>query len=312
MKLRRLARQRLSGAVRRVLRITEQDRCRLSNADTVLAQVAHDSMEAAVNDAVGYVKTVRDCIEPFAVRIAPVRHDDAGSELAGKRFNALLDLLSSGVPPLPLAVAIDVARLADSCHALNHPIEAEAWAADAGIHFAVASSFGRKGRILACIVRLFRPRLTLELGTAYGMSAIFIMEALRNLGLPGRLITVEGFEPQYSIACRTLTGRYGQAVSCRFGLTEKLLPELAQSGDAVDFMFHDAAHSGEAYVRDFNAIVGALAPGSVVVFDDIRWNDARFRRGPAGAYAGWRQVAAHARVRRAIEIGDEMGVALLR
>lgn len=36
-------------------------------------------------------------------------------------------------------------------------------------------------------------------------------------------------------------------------------------------MFHGAGHSRED-INDFKQVVESLAPGAVVLFDDIRWN----------------------------------------
>jgi predicted O-methyltransferase YrrM len=78
----------------------------------------------------------------------------------------------------------------------------------------------------------------------------------------------------------------------------------------IDFMYHDAGHTREDYVRDFGAVVDSLSPGSIIVIDDIRSTaDPRF--GGIDAYRGWLDVIAHARVRHAVEVDGATGVALL-
>jgi predicted O-methyltransferase YrrM len=74
-----------------------------------------------------------------------------------------------------------------------------------------------------------------------------------------------------------LKERYGDMVSCHFGMTQDALPDLAGSLGQIDLLFHDAGHSRVEYLRDFNAVVGILSPSSVVLIDDIRWEDPRFR-----------------------------------
>ena len=44
---------------------------------------------------------------------------------------------------------------------------------------------------------------------------------------------------------------------------------LAKTIGPIDFMFHDAAHTGDDYIRDFSLIVDTLAPGAVLLVDDI-------------------------------------------
>ena len=79
----------------------------------------------------------------------------------------------------------------------------------------------------------------------------------------------------------------------------------------MDFVFHDASHSRDAYVRDFELLAAGLPPGAVVLFDDIRWEDERRAGASAQTYAGWTAVVAHARVRRAAELDRNMGILLL-
>ncbi len=93
-------------------------------------------------------------------------------------------------------------------------------------------------------------------------------------------------------------------------IEEALAPAAARMAP-VDFIFHDGGHSGDAYVRDFQAVVEALAPGGVVIFDDIRWNQPLDPRVDPRCYEGWREVAAHPRVERAVEIGNELGMVMV-
>lgn len=90
------------------------------------------------------------------------------------------------------------------------------------------------------------------------------------------------------------------------------MPDLGRTLTGVDLLFHDAGHSGEAYVRDFAAALPFLAPGSVALFDDIRWFDPQLMTTDPKCYEGWMEVTRHPRVRRAGEIGSEMGIVLLR
>jgi predicted O-methyltransferase YrrM len=61
-------------------------------------------------------------------------------------------------------------------------------------------------------------------------------------------------------------------------------------------------YTREDFVRDFEAVVDSLSPGSVIVFDDIRWASAQFGGKQANAYRGWLDVVAHARIRHAVEV----------
>ena len=131
------------------------------------------------------------------------------------------------------------------------PLEFAQWAGDVSLHFSEASSLGQKGRILFAAVRIMRPRRCLELGTAYGMSALFILAALKAFAEGGSLATVEGYEPSYALSSVMLKKNYGEMVSCTLGLTGAVLPDLLKSLGNIDFLFHDAGHSREDYIDDF-------------------------------------------------------------
>ena len=87
---------------------------------------------------------------------------------------------------------------------------------------------------------------------------------------------------------------------------------VVKSMGSIDFMFHDGGHYKENYIRDFSAACTALVPGSVVLFDDIRYESRLFRETPHHTYEGWMEVVAHPRVKMAVEVSGELGLLLLR
>ena len=283
------------------------------NVDICLAAALQEpGLLAKIHHPSDYVELLRSCIEPMAVSVKDIRNDATRNDGAANRFATLVDALGSDVPPIPLATAQEIALVADRSRDLAGAVDYDQWAGDVGLLFSISSSFGKKGRILSAIVRFTRSQKCLELGTAYGMSALFILSALKANGRGGHLTTLEGSEPQFSLASATLKDRYGDMVSCRFGMTQDALPDLARSLARIDLLFHDAGHSREEYLRDFNAVEPILAPGSVVLIDDIRWEDPRFSARPAETYQGWREIVGHPRVVRATEIDNGLGLLLLR
>jgi predicted O-methyltransferase YrrM len=304
-----LIKPRLRQIPRRAIKIWEQERRDQCNVDITLSSLFGDGQSLAKkNDAKAYVEFVRACIEPVTLRIEVIKSDEQRRDAQITRFASLIDTLRSNLLPVPTGIALAIADLADRFRGSPLAIDWDHWSGDVGLHFSISSSSGHKGRILSTIVRLCRAKQCLELGTAYGLSAIFILEAQRFLGHQCHLTTIEAGNQQFALASDHLTKTYGTAVTCKLGHTQSLLPELARNTAPIDFMFHDAGHSREDYVNDFGAIVSALAPGSVVLIDDIRWDDTRFRKTAANTYLGWRDVVVHPRVRQAIEINGEMGL----
>ena len=281
-----------------------------SNLDVVLPW-ALAKAGVDIQFPLAYVEFLRSCLERKTYPITTVKSKwgRADSEPA-RRFESLLGALAN-LPPLEFAIAEALAKIANAYSGDNSPLQSGSWAGDVRAHFEMSSSFGHKGRTLATIIRFMRGRRCLELGTAYGMSAMFILEVLSKQGAHTHLTTVEGSELQYKIASERLEGRYPGRVACEYGWSSAVLPHLGKSLEPVDFMFHDAGHSRKDYVGDFHAALPVLAPGAVVLFDDINWNDPRFAANNPQCRKGWLEVASHPKVRWADEIGQEMGLVLL-
>lgn len=282
----------------------------VQNVDICLSAICRPELMTEIRFPVNYVEFLRTCIEYSRCAVKEVKRESRSDD-NGERFTTLLEVLRSSLPPIEFSVATSIALVADHYRTLRQPLE-YAWAADICHHFQAASSFGKTGRILSAIVRFVRSKRCLEAGTAYGMSALFILEAIRNNLETGHLRTVEGWEPLYSLSSSMLKERYGDMVSCHLGNTRDELPRLAKTAAPFDFMFHDAAHSREDYIRDFNAVKDSFSPGAVVLIDDIRFEDLRMSEGRRlRCYEGWMEICADPKVRRAVELDYRQGLLLL-
>jgi predicted O-methyltransferase YrrM len=283
------------------------------NVDICLSTLCSPESLSEIRYPVAYIEFLRTCIEHAHCTVKEVKLE-RGSEEKSERFNTMLDVLRSSVPPIDFSVAADIGVVADYYRSLRRPAQFQGWASDIGNAFQIGSSFGKKGRIISTIVRFAGAHRCLELGTAYGMSALFIVEALRKTGTTGHLTTLEGYEPQYSLSSSMLKERYGEMVSTHFGKTQDDLPRLAEAAAPINFVFHDAGHSREEYIRDFNAVRNSFAEGAVVLIDDIRWEEAADRGMSKDkqrrCYEGWMEVCADPKVRRAAEIDGNLGLLL--
>ena len=283
------------------------------NVDIYLRSILQNEKRLPnVNDAASYVELLRACIEPTALGVATIKSSNSLGDVYGHRFKTLIETIQSNLLPLPVPMALELAEEADSLRGMTVGIDWEnLWSGDVGLHFGMSSSLGYKGRLLSNVIRLCRSERCLELGTAYGMSAMFVLGMQSYLGWKIHLTTVEGGEPQFTLARQRLKERFQDAVACHFGWTQDVLPKLMSTLGPIDFMYHDAGHSRENYVRDFGAVVESLSPGSVIVIDDIRWAGWAGGEEKANTYRGWLDVVAHARIRRAVEVAGTIGVALL-
>lgn len=262
-------------------------------------------------DPDAFVEFMRKCLAHQTHQITEIKRSPGGPEGARLRFSTLLDRLQSGAIAVPFRATLTFARIADAFRSRTEPIDGDRWAGDLSLHFAFSSSLAQKGRLLWNVVRTCRSTRGLELGTAYGMSALFLLDGMKAVNEGARLTTIEAFDPQCSAGFGMLQAHFGDELTCVRGRIEEVLPNVIATAAPFDYLFHDAAHSGKVYERDFGAIVDHLQPGAIVIFDDIRWEDSRFSDGPAGTYAGWTTVVAHPRIIHAVEINRGMGMALV-
>jgi predicted O-methyltransferase YrrM len=128
----------------------------------------------------------------------------------------------------------------------------------------------QRGDYLFRLVRELRPRVTLETGFAYGISTLFIAEALRQNG-GGRHYAIDPFE-------RTRFDGRGLDHLVEAGLadyvtfceepSELCLPRLVREGVRVDLAFVDGHHLFDYVVTDCLFIGRLLPKGGLMVMDD--------------------------------------------
>jgi predicted O-methyltransferase YrrM len=275
--------------------------------DIVLAAIATQELLEDLHDPVAFVSLLRGCLGRASCEIVDIKHNAPVGSLQQTvdRFAGLLDALKN-LPPIDPKLAVSIGRAIDTYQVDRRPApEGPGWGGDVGTHFRVSSCPPGKGRMLATVARVMRCERGLEIGTAYGLSAMFILTALRELH------TFEGNELPSSIARTELAALYPGRAHCHRSLSHEGIPRLGLKEGSIDFFFHDGIHTAEAYRKDFALALPYLAPGAVVLFDDIRWEDPRLTKGPANTYIGWRAVVDHPRVIRALELDAVVGLALL-
>ncbi|MEA2348359.1 MAG: hypothetical protein QOG62_2146 [Thermoleophilaceae bacterium] len=303
---------RLRRATDRIREVVRPPPVNPASVDLVLAELLRAADVASLKDPVAYVEVLRGCFEPLRFTVKEIGDSRAagspGGGVAGDvLFRTLLNHLGSGVFPTPAETAVRVACVADELLADREPFDRPDWAGDVGLHALAASSFGRKGRMLAAAARIMRTTQAIELGTGYGMASVFLSSAL---GPDNGVVTVEISWPQVDVARRVLAEAGCDNVQLIAGAASGTVEEVKAVVSQADLMFHDAEHSAAAYVDDFAAFEPVLAPGALVIYDDIAWSNPRTPSSDL-PYEGWLKVASHARVRRAVELDGEFGMLLL-
>ena len=282
-------------------------------ASQTIALVLGSERLSAHNDPVSLVNFIVGCMRPYECEVRTIREarPRQSGDTYGNRFDALTRVLQAGAPPLTLQAAVDIGEFADELFFRRDEKENLWWAGDIGIHARACSTRAEKGRFLSSAVRVLRPRQCLELGTAYGMSSLFILSQLESFVEKACLTTVEETDTQYRVSSDFLKNKYGDLVECKQADIAESLTGICSEIGEIDFVFHDAGHSGENNVRDFQRMEPSLPRGAVVVVDDIRWTNPLYPEPAMSCYDGWLEIVGHQRVRRAVEVNRGIGMVQL-
>jgi predicted O-methyltransferase YrrM len=130
-----------------------------------------------------------------------------------------------------------------------------------------------EGAALQRLIRTVKPRVTLEIGCAYGISTLFICEALAEVG-GERHIVIDPLQTDGWKGIGLFTaGRAGYRSLIEFHgeSSHQALPRLEQAGRRVDLALIDGWHTFDYVLVDFFYVDRLLNVGGVVMFDDARF-----------------------------------------
>ena len=127
---------------------------------------------------------------------------------------------------------------------------------------------------MCAFLRNRQPEVVVEIGTAYGVSALTILTALKENG-KGRLISIDPY-PRFDSARRSMLAAIQRSELSDLHThmhmsSERALPKLVEEGIEVGFTYIDGNHGFDhAFVDFFYA--DKLSPvGGVIAFDDSGW-----------------------------------------
>lgn len=130
-----------------------------------------------------------------------------------------------------------------------------------------------QGDMLQRIVRETKPRVSLEVGLAYGVSALFICDALKMVG-GERHVVIDSH--QMTSVWNNGAGLHNLKLAGHAPLidfygeeSQRALPKLEAQGERIDFAFIDGAHTFDHALVDFFYIDRMLNVGGIVAFDDV-------------------------------------------
>jgi hypothetical protein len=123
--------------------------------------------------------------------------------------------------------------------------------------------------VLRVVVRVVRPERVVETGVAQGVTSAVTLQAMADNGC-GHLVSIDlpplGALPDYvgSLVPERLRGRW----TLLTGPSSELLPRVMRERTA-DVFVHDADHTYEAQMQEYQTAWPALRPGGLLVSDDV-------------------------------------------
>lgn len=129
----------------------------------------------------------------------------------------------------------------------------------------------REGMLLQYWLRQYRPQRLLEIGLAYGISTLFICDAMAGLDIEYYDV-IDAFQHSewQGIGLSNLAAAgFRQRVELHEELSELCLPRLLEQGKRYDFAFVDGWHTFDHVLVEFFYINRMLEVGGIVLFDDV-------------------------------------------
>ena len=127
-----------------------------------------------------------------------------------------------------------------------------------------------EGEFLQDVVRQIRPRTSVEIGLAFGVSTLYICEAMKESGGTKHIVCdPDQFEGFHGIGIKHIDeAGYAGMVEFHPVSSHILLPQLERDSVRVQFAFIDGWHTFDYTLMEFFFIDRILDVGGVIAFDD--------------------------------------------
>jgi predicted O-methyltransferase YrrM len=140
------------------------------------------------------------------------------------------------------------------------------------------SAWGGLQTLGYAMVREYRPRIVVELGTHMGLSALAMGMALRDLGEGGKLYAVDTWQGDQHASYSNGDEIYHTFLNrcTSLGLIDVIIPLRMMFHEArdrilgkIDMLHIDGEHTWDAVSRDFDTYLPLVRHGGIVMFHDV-------------------------------------------
>jgi predicted O-methyltransferase YrrM len=130
----------------------------------------------------------------------------------------------------------------------------------------------KQSEFLASLVTEIDANVCLEIGLAFGISSLFIAEAISKKRAP-RFISIDPFQKGWhEIGLLNLErAGYSRFVEFHREYSQDVLPRLLAAGERLDFAYVDTSKVFDVVLIDAYYLTRLLRVGGLLVFDDCAW-----------------------------------------
>ena len=155
------------------------------------------------------------------------------------------------------------------------------------------------GELLYRIVKTYKPKKSVELGTSLGVSTCYLAKANPE----GRIFTFEGCEETADIAKKNFKKLNLKNIKIILGNFNSTLEKELKRLKTIDLAFIDGNHQEYATISYFEECLNHSHNNTLLVFDDIHWSK--------GMENAWKYIKKHPKTTVTIDLFF-IGIVFLR
>ncbi len=153
-----------------------------------------------------------------------------------------------------------------------------------------SSKNSKFGGLFYRIVKFYKPKNILELGTSLAISTSYLAKG----NTEGKVYTFEGCPSTLEIAKHNLKELNIKNVECILGEFEKNLNNTLQKIKELDLVFIDGNHQEIPTIEYFKTCLKYSNNNTIFIFDDIYWSD--------GMQRAWKYIKEHHKTKVTLDL----------